>query len=215
MKRFSFVGLGRTLLMLTAVLAFGLLGCGGDDNSNNNGGNTTHANECGKDGTAASCKSKLMPDGKTWITENLNRTTDSSWCYGKSPDSCAKYGRLYTWEAAKTACPSGWSLPTRQEWNDLVTAAGGEDAAGANLKSKSGWNSYNGTDQYEFSALPGGVRSSNGGFSGIGGYGGWWTATEDVSGYMSGYARRMYDRSNVVTEGNEPKSYGYSVRCVK
>jgi len=30
MNRFTFTKLGRTLLMLTAVLAFGLLGCGGD-----------------------------------------------------------------------------------------------------------------------------------------------------------------------------------------
>jgi len=38
MTRFTFNRLGRTLLMLAAVLAVGLSGCGGDDNPNNNGG---------------------------------------------------------------------------------------------------------------------------------------------------------------------------------
>jgi len=53
MNRFTFTKLGRTLLMLTAVTAFGLLGCGGDDNQNNNGGGGGEANHdsrlvCGK-----------------------------------------------------------------------------------------------------------------------------------------------------------------------
>ncbi|SHL38589.1 fibrobacter succinogenes major paralogous domain-containing protein [Fibrobacter sp. UWEL] len=52
---------------------------------------------------------------QTWMAENLNYaytgvkylyedgryTSDStSWCYENEPDSCAKYGRLYTWSAA-------------------------------------------------------------------------------------------------------------------
>ena len=42
-----------------------------------------------------------------WMAENLNyaypkqdSSSDSvSWCYNNEPDNCAKYGRLYTWEA--------------------------------------------------------------------------------------------------------------------
>jgi len=55
--------------------------------------------------------------GLKWMKKNLNVETDDSWCYRNSPDSCVKYGRLYTWEAAKTACQSvGMRLPTREEW---------------------------------------------------------------------------------------------------
>ncbi len=94
---------------------------------------------------------------QTWMAENLNysdsvRTPslkERSWCYENSADSCAKYGRLYTWAAAidsvgllknnllaegdtcgdrKTCtlpekvqgiCPEGWHLPTNSEWEVL------------------------------------------------------------------------------------------------
>lgn len=41
---------------------------------------------------------------QTWMAENLNYDynvgTAASYCYNDSKDSCAKYGRLYTWSAA-------------------------------------------------------------------------------------------------------------------
>jgi len=123
MNFFTFTKLGRTLLLagVLAVSAVFWLGCGGgdDDNpadNNNSGGTTpTYNNICGKDGTAGSCKTATMPDGKTWMTENLSKTTDGSWCYNNSADSCNKYGRLYDWETANTVCPNGWKLPDTAE----------------------------------------------------------------------------------------------------
>jgi len=64
--------------------------------------------------------------GLKWMTKNLNVETAESWCYGNSPDSCAKYGRLYTWSAAKAACQSvGMRLPTRDDWDNLAESVGG------------------------------------------------------------------------------------------
>jgi len=55
-----------------------------------------------------------------WMAQNLNYQTDSaSWCYNDDPQMCAIYGRLYTLEAAKTACPPGWRLPTEEEYEAL------------------------------------------------------------------------------------------------
>jgi uncharacterized protein (TIGR02145 family) len=151
--------------------------------------------------------------GKTWMAENLNFETGSgSWCYNNSADNCAKYGRLYTWDMARVVCPSGWHLPSRQEWSDLVTEAGG-DAAGKALKSKSGWGSSNGTDDFDFSALPGGYRYSNGDFYNAGYFGIWWTATEYWGN--DAYRRGMYNDSDYADEGYYDKGFGYSVRCVK
>ncbi|MDR0331592.1 MAG: hypothetical protein LBH93_07790, partial [Chitinispirillales bacterium] len=48
--------------------------------------------------------STVTINGMTWTRQNLNIETPDSWCYGDAPDSCEKYGRLYTWEAAKNAC---------------------------------------------------------------------------------------------------------------
>jgi len=155
--------------------------------------------------------------GLKWMKKNLNVETAESWCYGNSPDSCAKYGRLYTWSAAKAACQSvGMRLPTRADWDALVTAAGGSSTAGSKLKSSTGWNSYSGissTDQYGFSALPGGSRTSGGGFDGAGNYGYWWTATEYSAG--NAYYRFMVYYYDNVDDSPTYESYGRSVRCVK
>jgi uncharacterized protein (TIGR02145 family) len=145
---------------------------------------------------------------RTWMAENLNYQTGNSWCYGNNDSNCEKYGRLYDWNTAKTACPTGWYLPSREEWNYLATA--GSKA----LKSTSGWDSNgNGADEFEFSALPGSGRSTYGSFDGVGKYGLWWTATEFSSGYA--YLRRMTYNKDNVDEGYNDKGLGYSVRCVR
>ncbi len=147
----------------------------------------------------------------TWMTENLNIQTEDSWCYGGSADSCAKYGRLYTWEAAKKACPTGWRLPARAEWQTAVDYAGGAGSAGSALKAESGWNGNNGTNASGFWALPGGYRTAAGVFRETGESGYWWTSAED-----GGYAASI-DISylhNRVTVGTHGKGLGYSVRCL-
>jgi len=155
-----------------------------------------------------------MPDGKFWMAQNLNYKTQDSWWYDNNKTNGEKYGRLYTWYAAKMACPAGWHLPSSQEWEDLITTAGDWVEAGKLLKSKSGWNKKgNGMDRYGFSALPGGDRASDGSFDGAGDFGYWWTATKDSKGNT--YCRHMYYGGGNVSERQEDKWYGYSVRCVK
>jgi len=159
--------------------------------------------------------------GLKWMKKNLNIETADSWCYENSPDSCAKYGRLYTWNAAKTACPTGWHLPTRDEWGTLAIAAGGTGtygalgSAGTVLKSTSGWKTYNGknggTDGFGFSALPGGYYDPDNGFVNAGYYGDWWTATAYSNDYA--YYRQMDYNYGYVGESNN-KDNRLSVRCV-
>ncbi len=122
-----------------------------------------------------------------WMAENLNYKTDSSFCYNDSAEYCAKYGRLYIWDAAMDACPDGWHLPDSTEWNTLFSAVGGKSTAEEVLKSTSGWvgekgEARNGTDNYGFAALPAGVRDERGGlFSREGGTAKFWSSTERSS----------------------------------
>ncbi len=147
---------------------------------------------------------------QTWMAENLNYDASGSVCYENNSANCEKYGRLYNWETALKACPKGWHLPSKDEYEVLDKAVGGENLAGKKLKSKSGWN---GTDEFGFSALPGGSGYSNGNFYTVG-YGGyWWSSTEGSS--FSAYYRDMnYDLEHAYWDSIS-KDYLFSVRCVQ
>ncbi len=52
-----------------------------------------------------------------WMSKNLDfAVPEQSWCADDRPDNCQSGGRLYNFDAARTACPEGWRLPSRQEW---------------------------------------------------------------------------------------------------
>lgn len=176
-----------------------------------------------------------------WMAENINfdpQEGDGSRCYGNSEENCAKTGRLYNWATAmglnasynsstwvddgntvQGVCPSGWHLPKIDEWNELITSAGGLSAAGNNLKAVSGWekSSYgNGIDAYGFSAIPAGYFNASGVFSGSEGSEFWWIATT-ATGPDGISTARAYNINNSVSSLNQSgygKSSGYSVRCV-
>jgi uncharacterized protein (TIGR02145 family) len=139
----------------------------------------------------------IVIDNQTWMAENLNYKTSNSWFYENKASNCATYGRLYNSNAAMSACPVGWRLPTNDEWGGLRRVAYGIDttimseteriASAAmmmlddlrRLKSES-WN--NGTNSVGFSALPGGarLRFSNGWkFRGLDSGGSWWITGRD------------------------------------
>jgi hypothetical protein len=104
---------------------------------------------------------------QTWMAENLNYASESSKCYNDSLEYCDLYGRLYSWADAMEVCPSGWHLPSLDEWKILFTYAGGVDVSASKLRSSYDWECYNceGTDDYGFSVLPaGGYRTMYNGF---------------------------------------------------
>jgi len=162
-----------------------------------------------RDGTAY----KFVKIGnQTWMADNMNYRTDNSYCYNNSDYACVGYGRLYRWDAAKKACPAGWHLPSKEEWDGLIAATGG-NAAGKALKSVSGWNGDgNGTDEYGFSALPAGARNTEGGSVGAGNFGSWWTATEN--GSDNAYDWFMFHDKDIANMGIDHKNNGFYVRCV-
>ena len=112
--------------------------------------------------------STVQVDGLEWMSENLNYRIMGSRCLLDKNANCDKYGRLYSWNTAKEACPSGWRLPRQQEWVDLLVNAGWNDemvgprnellGVGKKLKSKYVWKQNdNGTNDLGFSVLPSGI----------------------------------------------------------
>ena len=152
----------------------------------------------------------------------------TSTCFNFSPeiDACddaqslAAYGRLYNWFAVNDArglCPAGWHVPTDGEWAVLqayITSQGFAGTEGAALKSTSGWaNNGNGTDDFGFSALPGGDRDSGlGYFTGAGYFGYWWSSSAWVDGAWNRYLR--FNVPFISRFDAYPRS-GFSVRCLR
>ena len=176
---------------------------------------------------------------QVWFAENLNYAAKGSKCYGEGGTvtsdefdedgiliqttlsnaevqaNCKKYGRLYNWKTALAACPAGTHLPTDKELTTLVKYVG-DSTAGTKLMSSTGWNSLNGvptgTNEYGFSALPGGYGYSDGDFDGVGDGGLWWSATKDDDVYAIYWY--MYYGHGYVDLVSLDKTYFYSVRCV-
>ena len=174
-------------------------------------------------------------NGITVMAENLNYADSVSSpylkgqtrCYQNDSTNCLKGGRYYTWTAAmdidskwqgavtavvegliekphRGICPDGWHIPTNDEWNALFS---GIDYAAQQAVGNLGWK--NATNASGFSALP--VGDNNGGFSDVGSYANFWSATENGSNY----AYRWDLNASDANLGYGRKDYGFAVRCFK
>ena len=168
-----------------------------------------------------------ITDSITW-----KGLTNGAYCWYSNDEKNAKtYGALYNWHAVNTGilCPGGWRVPSDEEWKFLEgyvdTQCGvgdpiwdksggrGKDA-GQRLKKCTGWSSNgNGSDDFGFSALPGGERCSNGRFFVAGRSGFWWTSTE-YGEYDAWYRNMIYGLEEMF-RNTHPKWMGFSIRCVR
>lgn len=161
---------------------------------------------------------------RTWMAENMAWQKANSFCYGGDTHNCEIYGRLYVWEDTKNLCPEGWSLPSKEEWEQLVSSVGGANQAGKALKTTSGWKKNgNGTDLYGFSALPAGYWSNYWGeggerYFGLEGAAHFWSATATESGSNSAYGLKLENSADSasMSKYNVTGDYYYalSVRCI-
>jgi uncharacterized protein (TIGR02145 family) len=168
---------------------------------------------------------------QTWMKENLKVTHNPSgiaivsYAYDNDVNNVDTYGRLYTWDVAMDSmaeeesqgvCPSGWHIPSDDEFKTLEIYLGMTPAdadlvntwrgSGIGTSLKAGGNSG-------YDALLCGRMASNGFFSLLDQYEYVWTSTE----YGSNAWRRCLDiSSTMVGRWNTfPKSYAFSVRCIK
>jgi uncharacterized protein (TIGR02145 family) len=134
-----------------------------------------------------------------------------------STSNYATYGVLYNWPAVMTEeiCPSGWHIPSDEEFTELTDFLGGESVAGGKMKEAGNahWNYPNtgASNSSGWAGLPGGVRDS-GGFYGNGSLGYWWSASE--SGSFSWVRELDYNYVGVYRNYNY-RDNGFSARCVR
>jgi len=151
-----------------------------------------------------------------------------AWChYNNDSKNAEKYGKLYNWYAindSRGLAPKGWHVPNNSEWDKLNNHLG--DDAGTKMKSKSGWNDFEGrsgggTNSSGFSGLPVGCRAFNGTFYGLGFECSWWSSSESAADYMRGGGPIGQAGCNLnyaygfLGRNNSSKEAGFSVRCLR
>jgi len=130
------------------------------------------------------------------------------------------YGYLYNWYAvadSRKLCPTGWHVPSDDEWNLLGTYLGGN--AGGNMKSTSSlWNiqSAGANNSSGFTALPGGFSSTPNNFVSINSQAYFWTSSEYVGiGPSASINKYISSAGDLFFSFRESRYYGHSIRCLK
>ena len=192
---------------------------------------------------------------QTWMAENLNTAkfqngdfithakTAEQWIKAEEegkPAYCFfnnggnKEMVLYNFYAVtdeRFLAPEGYRIPSKTDWDILLTFLGGNEIAGLKVKSISGWlnennKSFNGSNESGFNALPVGIRTSDykygdgGEFDLNGKEVAFWSSTVDKNIYSDGNQAFGYSLNNYSHKfGGSPFSYymgcGFSIRCVK
>lgn len=152
-----------------------------------------------------------------WTAENMNYATAN----GSLCAQCNHWGRLYNFENAQKACLDGFHLPTKEEWNVLLTYAGTGSKVGTALKAGYGWDPLKGTaiygngkDELGFGAKAGGghfaksdVPLKERKFDGAGKKAYFWVSNGEVVVFY-------HDKDIAKFEKFNPE-YGASLRCIK
>ena len=160
---------------------------------------------------------------QVWIGENLNYKTDSSRTRTGEENNPHKYGQLYSYNDAEKVCPSGWHLPTVEEWQPLINLVD-DNAASARLtlKSSEGWsNKYIREDDYGFTAYPSGYIND---FGGLEINGKTFLEYDDNALMWAKTPEQNKNKSAIMISDNffdaeaienEPTYNFYSVRCIR
>ncbi len=139
-----------------------------------------------------------------WMLDNLRyKGTGGSFCYNDDSVKCDSHGRLYTWEAAKKAVPDGWRLPTKEEWEQLMTVL---KASGSDGNKSTG-------DFQSFAGAGAGWKSPEGPYNYINQFPCFWSSSESdqQSAWFCNFTNQP--KSAYIKAVN--KKYGFSIRCVK
>jgi len=163
----------------------------------------------------------VVSERKDW--EMAGKEKKPVMCYYEfHTENGLKHGALYNWYAVtdpRGLAPTGWHIPSDDEWKKLTANLGGEEQCAHKLKATTDWpenTTYKvkATNSSGFTALPGGYCTWGGLCKGLGTVGEWWSSSTagDASAWLS-----VIDSSTgeIVGRPSFPKKHGASVRCVK
>jgi uncharacterized protein (TIGR02145 family) len=172
----------------------------------------------------------LIPSGLSDFQWS-NTSAGAQAYHSNSASNLATYGRLYNWYAvddARGLCPSGWHVPSDDEWKTMEMHLGmsASDANSTSWRSSGSvggklkeagtahWNSPNtgANNSSGFTGLGHGLRSSSGGFSNLLSYGAFWSSSPSGG---DAWTRALDSNfADVYRNNYATQRYGFAVRCV-
>jgi uncharacterized protein (TIGR02145 family) len=236
----EFGGLGLIVLPgnnICAAQQISVTTCGGDSTLTYNGYTYNLVeinNQCWFE---ENLRTELLNDGTPIpnITDNIqwNNSTTPAYCKFSNVDLYGTtYGYLYNYYANTNdnLCPVGWHVPTDCEFMFLENSIGMTSAQqqaggwrgtneGTLLKSTNLWFANPGTDNYSFTALPGGYRlystnaAQSGTFNSRLRYAFFWTSTAVTT--ETAYIRGLFFSYNTILRQANNKATGAAVRCIR
>ncbi len=151
-------------------------------------------------------------DGICWMRENLQNNVEGSSYFNDDPNANMRFGRLYTYDAAASACPAGWALPTQAQL-DAVYAYG--EPAVKSTEEGAWLPQVECTNTTGFSALGAGTyNAATGQYENLLGYTAFWTSDPTTSTNTANVSEMVYS-CDVPSQAAKDKNNMYSVRCVK
>ncbi|MFK7774609.1 MAG: FISUMP domain-containing protein [Saprospiraceae bacterium] len=160
-------------------------------------------------------KTVKLKDGRIWMAKNLNYDVgDGSYFYEGNRINGKNYGRLYTLDAAHQAVPPGWRIPTRAEWEKMITAYAEWDVISfSNSYNKGAFPFLIDGGSSEFNALYGGLKTDLKSFNYLGKFGNYW-GSDRV--FVNQYYVIQFERGlSKIVQTDKNMEYALSVRCIK
>jgi uncharacterized protein (TIGR02145 family) len=175
------------------------------------------------------------------IQDQTDNDTIEKYCYNDIESNCDIYGGLYQWTemmqylttpGGMGICPTGWHIPTDEEWCTLSqlldpavncgisgwsgTNAGGRLKSTGTIEAGTGlWHHDNdgATNESGFTAIPAGDRQDIGPFMFLGYRNYYWTSSEQDT--SNSWYRQVYYYNPMIYRNTFTKNYGFSVRCLR
>lgn len=158
--------------------------------------------------TNADVSLKKYPGSDAWNA----LTSPAYFSYNDVQANIDLYGYLYNGYAKDNVCPTGWHLPSNDEWVELANALGGIPVAGGKMKEEGTvhWSSPNraATNSSGFTSLPGG-SIYRGNLTDVKTDAYWWSSETGIFYYTSSGNEELRTKQTAIP------SEGLAIRCVK
>jgi uncharacterized protein (TIGR02145 family) len=162
-----------------------------------------------------------VTDTAQWVS-----LTTPAWCYlNNNVGNNVVFGKLYNgyaMEDSRNICPTGWHVPSNDEWAILMNTLGGANVAASAMRTTGTIGEGTGFWPFDnvisnnisgFSAQPSGFRNLDGTFPWQIYCAVWWTSS--LTPTDTYYTRSVYSFSNSAFNQDFTPTQGFSIRCLR